>query len=159
MAFVLASIMTVSIITFIGHTRAVKRILDQNSCGGEVEMMAPKDVLVWHPRFEDPGLTPKAFVICAACAAWDTLFWPLSGNWRGSFHSMEMPCKVTLAEDLCLLSPFSYPETNTNPMPMIHCSFSHLKGSNQVNVFESRLHLLKSYCDPWTMGCQRWQAK
>lgn len=51
--------MTVSIITFIGHTRAVKRVLDQNSHGGEVEMKAPKDVLVRQPRFEDPDLTPK----------------------------------------------------------------------------------------------------
>lgn len=65
MAFVLASIMTVSIITFIGHTRAVKRILDQNSHGGEVEMTAPKDVLVWQPRFEDPGLTQS---LCGLCS-------------------------------------------------------------------------------------------
>lgn len=47
---------------------------------------------------------------------------------------------------------FSYPETNANPMPMLCCSSSPLEGSNQVNVLESILCPLKSYCDLWIVG-------
>lgn len=157
MALVLASIITISITTFTGHTRTIQRILNQNSLGGEVEGR----FFFWsgHLALRTQTWLQNLRGLGSLCS-WRHSVLAVVRTLEGSFtgwwcHVLGDPGQKSMPSEPL----FSYPETNANPMPMLCCSSSPLEGSNQVNVLESILCPLKSYCDLWIVGCQRSQAK